>query len=378
MKLRPRRNTRRVPATTAFLALALALGSAPLAAQVAQAPVARQAAIEQARRLVAGRMAELGSPGATVAVMINGELVWSEGFGLADIEQAVPAAPHTVFRIGSVSKPLTAAALGRLVEQGRLDLDREVQRYVPSFPVKRYPVTVRQLAGHLAGIRHYRQGEFANQRHYQTVNEGLAMFSGDSLLFEPGTRYQYSSYGWNLLSAVVEGASGMPFLTYMRDSVFQLAGLAQTYPEFADSIIPHRADFYAWVEPPGRMLNAPYVDNSYKWAGGGFLSTSEDLARFGDAILTHRLLRPETVALLWTSQQTRDGKPTGYGLGWSIVTEPGGRRRVGHTGGAMGGTASLQIYPEERLVIAMLVNSDRTFTRDAPRLAALFLEAPPR
>jgi CubicO group peptidase (beta-lactamase class C family) len=337
------------------------------------APLAAQADIPRARKLLTDTMQALGSPGASITVMLDGRVIWSEGFGLADVEQQVPATPRTVFRIGSVSKPLTAAALGSLVQQGKIDLDAEIQRYVPSFPRKRYPITVRQVAGHIAGIRHYRDGEFENQKHFNTVLDGLSMFSADSLLFEPGTMYQYSSFGWNLISAVIESASGESFLPFMKKTVFDPAGMTHTYPEFADSIIPFRADFYSYNDSTHRMLNAPYVDNSYKWAGGGFVSTTEDLARFGQAMLTGQLLRPETVALLWTSMMTRSGKPTAYGIGWSVTSDQRGRRRVGHTGGAMGGTATLQIYPEQKLVIAILVNSDRTFIGIAPRLAAILL-----
>jgi serine beta-lactamase-like protein LACTB len=345
--------------------------AAPARTRSPRQPV--EADLARARKVLSDTMAALGSPGASIAVMMDGRMVWSQGFGLADVEQQVPATPRTVFRIGSVSKPLTAAALALLVEQGKVDLNAEVQRYVPAFPRKRYPITVRQVAGHLAGIRHYRPGEFENQRHFDTVLEGLSFFSADSLLFEPGTRYAYSSYGWNLVSAVIEGASGVPFLRFMKDAVFSRAGMQHTYPEFADSIIPYRADFYSYAENTGSMLNAPYVDNSYKWAGGGFVSTAEDLVTFGHAMLTGKLLRPETVAAFWTSQTTTLGKPTGYGIGWSVTVESNGRRRVGHTGGAMGGTATLQIYPDQRLVIAILVNSDRTFIGIAPRLAGILL-----
>lgn len=330
-------------------------------------------ALARARQVLTDTMRALGAPGASIAVMRDGRMIWSEGFGLADVEQQVPVTPKTVFRIGSVSKPLTAAALGLLVQQGKVGLDEEVQRYVPTFPRKQFPITVRQAAGHLAGIRHYRAGEMENMKHFQTVVQGLEMFSADSLLAEPGTRFIYSSYGWNLIAAVIEGASGEPFLSFMRKVVFQPAGMTHTYPDFADSIIPHRADFYTYSRSQQRMLNAPYVDNSYKWAGGGFLSTSEDLARFGQAMLDHTLLSPGTVQLLWTSMVTRDGKQTGYGIGWSINGGEGASRRVGHTGGAMGGTATLQIYPEQRLVIALLVNSDRTFIGIAPTLASILL-----
>ncbi len=189
-----------------------------LHAQVASPRYATQ--IEAARQAIRDSMASLRVPGAQVAVVVDGELVWSEGFGLADIENQVPVTPETRLRIASISKSVTAVGVGLLVQDGKLDLDAEVQRYVPDFPRKRWPITVRQVAGHLAGIRHYRGDEFASMAPYPTVRAGLRIFEDDSLLFEPGTRYSYSTYGWNLMSAIVEGASGQPFLQFMQRRVF--------------------------------------------------------------------------------------------------------------------------------------------------------------
>lgn len=324
-------------------------------------------------RFITDTMRILGAPGASICVMQDGRTVWSRAFGLADLEQNVAATTETRFRIGSVSKSLTAIAIGRLVQDGKLDLDSPVQRYVPRFPVRRYPVTVRQVAGHLAGIRHYRTGEFESREHYGTVTEGLAIFAADSLLFEPGTQYSYSSYGYNLLAAVIEGASRRSYVEYMRDAVLGPAGMTHTAFEHPDSIIPGRGRYYTRADSTGPIINAPYVDNTYKWSSGGFLSTAEDLARFGDRLLRGHLLRPETVELLWTSMHTTDGKATDYGIGWSVERDSVGRRRVRHSGGSVGGTAHLIIYPDDRLVVAVLVNSDYTFIGAIDRYAEPFL-----
>jgi CubicO group peptidase (beta-lactamase class C family) len=318
-------------------------------------------------------MRVVGAPGAAFCVMRDGEIVWSAGFGMADLEQRVPVTTTTRFRIGSVSKALTSVAIGRLVEQGRLELDAPVQRYVPGFPLKRYPVTVRQVAGHLAGIRHYREGEFENQRHYPTMTEGLVMFAADSLLFEPGTAFEYSSFGYNLLGAVVEAVTGEPFPSYMARAVFEPAGMTHTTAEHPDSIIPDRGRYYSRTDSAGPVINAVYVDNTYKWASGGFLSTAEDLARFGDRLLRGKLLKPETVELLWTSMRTVGGEATEYGIGWTVERDSVGRRRVRHSGGSMGATAHLIIYPEHRVVVALVVNSDYSFTRAIERYAEPFL-----
>jgi serine beta-lactamase-like protein LACTB len=314
------------------------------------------------------------APGVSIAVSRGGRLLWSEAIGCADLELQVPVSKTTRLRIGSVSKPLTAAALGLLVEEGRLDLDAPVQRYVPDFPKKAWPITTRQLAGHLAGIRHYEKGEFESRDHYDTVRAGLAIFEKDALLFEPGTKFSYSTYGWNLLSAVLEGASGEPFLAFMQKRVFDPAGMAHTSADDPTPIVSGRGRFYTRDPATGMIVNAGYVDNSIKWAGGGFLSTAEDLVAFANALLEGRLLKPETRKLLWTSQKTSDGKETEYGMGWGIDHDAKGRRRVRHSGGAQGGTANLVIYPDDGLVIAMIVNSDESFTGKAPQIAELFLD----
>jgi CubicO group peptidase (beta-lactamase class C family) len=357
------------------LAAVMCAGCAPRrpAAGPPTSPAATEDAVRAVERFITDTMRVLGSPGAAICVIRDGQVIWTHGFGLADLEQRVPVTSETRFRIGSVSKSLTAVALGKLMEDGRLDLDAPVQRYVPAFPVKRHPITVRQVAGHLAGIRHYLPGEFENREHYATVTAGLAIFSADSLLFEPGTRYEYSSYGYNLLGAVIEGASGRSYLEYIRDAVLRPAGMTHTSPEHPDSIIPRRSRYYTRADSTGPVVNAPYVDNTYKWPSGGYLSTAEDLARFGDRLLRGELLGPETVRLLWSSMRTLDGRPTDYGVGWQVELDSLGRRRVRHSGGSVGGTAHLIIYPDQRLVVAVLVNSDYTFIRAIPRYAEPFL-----
>lgn len=352
-------------------AVLLAQGGAPYAE--APAPAAYADAVDSARALVLRFMQDKGVVGLSIAVGVDGRIVWSEGFGYADVEQRVPVWPTTRFRIGSISKSLTAAAIGLLVQRGQLDLDAPVQRYVPSFPRKRWPVTTRQLAGHLAGIRHYRDNEFLSSRRYGTVPEGLAMFAADSLLFEPGTEYRYSSYGWNLISAVIEGASGQEFLAFMRRNVFEPLGLEHTVADHTDSIVSQRTRSYD-RGPGGRLINAPYVDNSYKWAGGGFLSTPGDLVRYAFAFLRPGFLEPATVELLWTSQRTRDGEQTGYGIGWRLGRDAGERRVVSHGGGSVGGRSLLVIYPDQRVALAITANMTRLDYGALPQqVAELFM-----
>ncbi len=334
------------------------------------------AAIDKARAFIRDTMQALGAPGASITVMHQSRIVWSEGFGFADLEQQVPVTALTRFRIGSVSKALTSVALGRLVEMGKLDLDAPVQRYVPTFPTKRWPITTRQVAGHLSGIRHYKsEGENYITRHYPNVTEALEIFKDDSLLFQPGTKFSYSSFGWNLLSAVIEGASGENYLRFMQQAVFDPADLRHTIADHVDSVVPNRARWYTRGPSGGGIVNAGLADNSYKWAGGGFLSTTEDLVELADALLHGRLLKPETVHLLWTSQHLTTGAETNYGIGWSADMDKSGRRRVHHGGGSVGGTAFLLVYPDQDLVVALLVNSDSTFVGATFDIAECFLQS---
>ena len=352
------------------------LGPVALQAQAtlaeAQIPARYTPAIELARTLITVVMEESGTPGMSIAVGIDGRILWSEGFGYADVENRIPVWEETKFRIGSVSKPLTAAAVGLLVERGKLDLDAPVQTYVPSFPEKRWPVTTRKVAGHLGGVRHYNGAEFLSSRRYGTVLEGLEIFQDDTLLFEPGERYSYSSYGWNLISAVVEGASGEEFLSYMQENVFDPLEMVHTVADHTDSIIPHRTRFYARSQD-GSVLNAPHVDNSYKWAGGGFISTPEDLVRFGFAHLRDDFLRPETIAEMWTPQATNDGESTGYGIGWRVSIEDGRVTRAAHGGGSIGGTTSFMIFTEENAAVAIVGNMSQAPT--GGNLPVLIMEA---
>lgn len=345
-----------------------ALLASPLQARApagaAAAPAYREA-VASAEALAAAVLDEANLPGLSIAVGIDGAIVWSEGFGYADVELGVPVTPLTRFRIGSVSKPFTATAVGLLYESGKLDLDAPVQRYVPGFPGKRWPITTRQLGGHTAGIRHYAGDEFLSSRHYDGVLEGLQIFADDPLLFEPGTGYSYSSYGFNLVSAVVQSASGEEFLPFMMEHVFRPLGMRHTVPDQVMTIVPQRSSYYEH-DAGGRLVNAPFVDNSYKWAGGGFLSTPEDMIRFGFGYIREPLLKPETVELLFTPQRLASGEATGYGIGWSTTEDWAGRRTVGHTGGSVGGTTAFWTYPEQQMVIAAVSNLS-----DAPGLTRL-------
>ncbi len=296
-----------------------------------------------------------GIPGISLAIAVDGKIVCSEGFGYADLEQRVPVWPTTKFRIASISKPLTAVGLMELVQAGKVDLDAPVQKYVPSFPNKGATITVRMIAGHLGGIRHYKDDEFLIQKHYESVLEGLKIFQDDPLVSPPGTKFNYSSYGFNLVSAVIESASGENFLTFMQSHVFTPLGLVHTTADQNTRIVEQRSRFYE-LPKDAPIQNAPYVDNSYKWAGGGFLSTAEDLVRFGSAMLQPGILNVQSLKTMLTSQKTTAGEETGYGIGWGVQKTLSGKLVYEHSGGAVGGTSQLMVYPDSHIVVAVIAN----------------------
>ena len=333
-----------------------------------------QAAIAAAQRIICDSLAPK-IPGLQVAVAVDGKLVWSAAFGYADIAHQTRVTRTTMFRIGSVSKPLTSIAVAQLVLGGKLDLDAPVQRYVPSFPQKPWPATTRELAGHLAGIRHYQGDEFLRNTPYRSVTAGLAIFENDSLLFEPGTRFSYSSYGFNLIGAVVEGASGENFLAYMGAHVIRPLGLTHTAADRVDSLIPDRTLFYDPDTVHGGFLVAPPVDNSYKWAGGGFLSSAEDLVRFASALEQPGFLPQSALDLLFTSQKTRDGQPTGYGVGWFVRTDSLGHHRAFHGGGAVGGTTAFGMDRDALVAFALTSNLTDAPLGPASGIVTLFVPA---
>ncbi|MBM63159.1 MAG: hypothetical protein CL484_09450 [Acidobacteria bacterium] len=337
-------------------------------------PSAAGSPVSAARALVSADLAERGYPGVSVAVSVHGETVWSEGFGYANLEHRVPMWPSTKFRVGSISKPMTAAAVAMLVEDGRLDLDLPVQYYVPSFPVKEYPITTRHLGGHLSGIRHYRGNENFIRDPYASVHDALSIFKDDQLLHEPGTAYSYTSFGFNLISAVIEGAAGQPFLDYLNDAVLDPIGMRDTTADFITKIIPQRTSYYM-RDDAGNVVNAPFVNNSYKWAGGGLLSTTEDVLRFANAHLSDNFLSDAALDLLFTEQKTVEGKGVGYGFGWSIQSDDDGRLLLGHSGGSVGGTSLMLIQPDTRVVIVGLINMTGAKNRVLREVLQIFVEA---
>lgn len=325
-------------------------------------------AVEQGRQAVRAALAEHNLPGVSVAVgaggEAGGEIVWAEGFGWANLDDKVPVSPGTRFRIGTASTVLTSAAVGLLLEKERLELDGTIQAYVPGFTKTQWPATLRQVMGHVAGIRSDGGDEgplFGEQ--CDRPADALPHFSHEQR-FEPGTQYQFSNFGWILVSAAVEAAADESFLSFMRKQVFEPLGMEHTEADFEAGPGPERTTDYfpRFAGDPRYGPDVMRPLNLSCYAGAGvFLSTPSDLVRFGLAINNGKLLKPATVQLLQTALRLPSGEETGYGLGWDLESvELSGKptRVAGHDGNLLGGMAvSFLTFPEHGLVVAVTSNT---------------------
>jgi CubicO group peptidase (beta-lactamase class C family) len=328
---------------------------------------------ERVRRLQSAVEAERvrqGIAGMSVAVALESNIRWAEGFGKSDLENEIDARRHTVYRTASLAKPMTATAVLQLWERGKLDLDAPIQRYVPGFPEKPWRVTTRLLLGHLSGIRTYRGEERGNTRQYSSITEALGIFRLDPLMHPPGTAFLYTSFDYNLAGAAIEGASGLPYLDYLREYIFKPAKMEATRDDSYRDLIPHRTRFYTKA-PDGHILHAPMLNTSDRIPGGGMASTAEDMARFAVAWESEKLLKAPAMRLQTQRQKLLNGSLTSHGLGWAIGPVAG-RMAISHAGNQHGCTSLLAMFPEAKITIAVMSNSDFA---DLDKVAEVVLKA---
>jgi len=344
-----------------FLMFAALLFTA--AAALAQGSSLTPTQIHTVERAVTAFLSQEHAPSVSVAIVKDGKLAWTGVYGFSDLENSVPAKTSTMYRLASISKPITATAVMQLAEAGKLDLDAPVQKYCPAYPAKQWPITARELLGHLAGVRHYKHPEeWRSTQHYASLVESLDFFKADPLDFEPGTRFQYSTFGFSILGCEVEGASGMQFMDYVQQKIFTAAGMEHIQTDDTFAMIPNRARGYRKTAK-GDVINTYLADTSNKIPGGGMISTATDLANFAIANLQGTLTTPATREKMWTAQTTRDGKATGYGLGWGIGALKG-HKEISHSGGQPGTSTELALLPDLNLAAAVMVNMEEAPATD--------------
>jgi serine beta-lactamase-like protein LACTB, mitochondrial len=319
-----------------------------------------------------------GVPGMSATVVHDGKVIWAGAAGLRDVERALPVVQDTTFRFASVSKLLTATAAAKLWEDGRLDLDKPIAEIVKYLPENWHPITSRQLAAHTSGIPHYQSVDDARGAvRYPSVRASVAIFSGRPLLFEPGTSYEYSSYGYTMLSAVIEESAREPFLDYVRHAIVPRL-------DIGPDIKPDRrsATAYEFTEAGTIKKSAPH-DYSYSWGGAGFKGSSRDLALFGSRLLSGIVVSRNTLDMMWTPAKLNNSVNVGernyeVGLGWRIGRDRDNAKIVHHAGSAVGARSALVLYPESNYSISLLSNASWTSSieQTAIMLAAPFRLSP--
>ncbi|WP_448547501.1 serine hydrolase domain-containing protein [Thalassotalea fusca] len=351
---------------------------------------------ETVLELASAHQQKINAPAISIAVTMHGEIVWAGASGWADIEAQIPVTPDTQFRIGSTSKALTSIGLARMVDLNHFDVDAPISRYFKELPNPEWAnMSARDLASHTSGLPHYRENTdklgmyqtLALSTRYDNVIDALTVFDDSELLFAPGSDYSYSSFGTVLLSAVMQEASKVPYLTWMKQQVFSPLGIKATTAEFDNTTPESLATFY-WNDQGRSKQVRPWrdVDLSHRLAGGGFVSTSSDLVRLGSAFLDTQFISTETRELFWRAQALPNGKmpPHNYAVGWRTILLDLGEaigevRAVNHGGVSRGAQSWLMVLPEYDMAVAVNINANTDvfgdFSRISRDIAMVFIQA---
>ncbi len=313
-----------------------------------------------AQQMLDAKVVELDLVGVSVAIAKDGVLVWEGGAGLRDRERNLPAGPDMVHRIASITKAMTATAVMQLVESGEVDLEGPLQDYVPSFPESDKGVLrIHHLLNHTSGIRHYFGRENRPTERYESLQEAMQVFQDRELWFPPGEKFLYTTYGYTVLGAVIESASGRSYEDYMQEHVFVPAGMTHTGLERLEEDVPNRSELYRRDKENG-LVEDLKTDLSVKYPGGGVSSTAGDLVRFGIAFSEGRLVRAETVEEMLIEPQVESRRSVPYGFGWMFWDDENLGRILHQDGGQSGTSTVLRIYRDRSIVVAVLGNVART------------------
>jgi CubicO group peptidase (beta-lactamase class C family) len=353
-----------------FLACVLLLGLTqfrPFETRVAR-PSEPQARDKYAEKLPAfeefirQQMEKNKVPGLTIG-FVKDDYMWVKGFGYVDLENKVPAKAESSYRLASVQKSMTAAAILQLVERRQINLDAEIQTYVPYFPKKKYPITVRQLLYHLGGIPHYVNRDIEQHiKEHKNTREAIAIFENFDLIAEPGTKFNYSSYGYNLLGAAIEGATKQSYADYMREKIWEPAGMKTTRMDDPLDVIPNRVRGYQLIK--GELRNSEFIDVSSRFAAGGTRGTVVDLLKFMKGLNEGKLLSRESIDLMYTPAKTRDGgisgfpNTAGYAMGWNLAPQKSGLVVI-NDGGQQETRTFILNFPAKKFALAVAQNLEQ-------------------
>ena len=312
-------------------------------------------ALKEFERYVRTHMEHDRIPGMTIGFLQDGK-TWVRAFGFSDVENRTPALPDSAYRIASTTKTMTGAAIVQLAERGKINLDAEIQTYLPDYPKQKWPVTVRQLLNHLGGD----QGPSGLGPDQVSMKELVARISARQITVEPGTRFVYGTADYNLLAAAVENVTGGSFEKYLRENLWRPAGMNDTRIDDLRGLVPNRVRGYDLAD--GELKNAPFINVSSRIGGGGVTSTVPDMLRWAGALIEQKIVSPKWHQEMLRPATTTSGRWSGIGdadayytLGWMV--RPANGNFVAEHGGSQKGTASaFFVFPEKRLAISVLSN----------------------
>lgn len=326
-------------------------------------------------RAAAAALARKAAAGFAVAILRDGRVLLARGYGMADLECRTPATPDTIFRVGSITKEFTAAAVLKLAEEGKLSLDDRLSKYVPAFP-RGGEVTLRHLLLHTSGISDYTSAPAFPARSPRefTTGEMIALIAGAAPLyeFEPGTRWHYSNSGFYLLGVVIEQASGQRYADYVKATLLDPIGLPSIAVDDLALIVRGRAAGYDRApDAPTGFRNADHLSLSVAAAAGAMRAGAVDLARWHEALLGGRVLKPASLKAMLAPGRVKDGRPASAArqlspgeteapadFGFGIYTsDSNGRRSIGHGGSINGFNANVQTFPAARITLVLLTNT---------------------
>ena len=298
------------------------------------------------------QLAERNIPGAAIAIIKNGQAIRTAGYGLSSVEFNAPVSKETVFEIGSISKQMTAAAIMLLVEEGKVNLEEKISRYLPSTPDEWKNVTVRHLLTHTSGIKSYSSLSGFELTKRLKRDEFVKSLGVHPLEFEPGARWNYSNSGYNLLGFIIESVAQKSYWDFMHERIFKPLGMNHTTDRDPKNIISNRATGYEWEN--GKLIGRDY-DLTDVFSAGAIVSTILDLAKWDAVLRNDTFLKKESKALIWTPVILNDGKPYPYGLGWN-VTDFRGHKLYSHGGQTAGFAANISRYVDDNLTVIVLTN----------------------
>jgi len=313
-------------------------------------------------------------PSLSAGLIKNNRIVWTNYTGSADIENGVSVNRNSLYRIASISKTITAVAVMQLVEKGKIKLDEDIRIYLTYFPQKKWVITTRQLLNHTSGIRTYKnEEEFNSKIYFKSVHDAVSYVAKDTLDYQPGTKYVYSTLAYNLLAGIIEHVSGLSFEEYLQKNIFDVAGMNSTKLDFYNKIISNRVKGYQ-KNSQREFENSPFADLTIKFPGGGIVSTVEDLLKFSDGLLQNKLIKKPTLDSMLTETVLADGRKIKYGLGMDFGVDKYGRKYFGHGGGGTGFVSRIMCYPELDIASVHLINCrDRNLTNVSEEIAASYL-----